>query len=377
MKDFPESWEWLARLWQRRASTPLPDELTNEQAKALLREQFLVRQAARDVSRRVYDLEKAWRRVTRHSRRVNTRRVAIAACTTAVALLSYLLLSPPVAELPGTPSVVITPGTVRAELQLASGEIIPLETHGIDARWREQGIVLENDTASGRLRYEVMAASDEETRFHALHVPRGGEYQLELPDGTRAWINSRSTVRFPTRFGITSRDVYLQGEALFQVARDERLPFRVHAGEQVITVTGTRFNVSAYDDDEVWRATLVEGSVRVEENGQSRVLQPSEQYVLDHSRETRSVVTVDDVLYTSWVEGRFYFKAFMFEELVRKLERWYDFRMIYADESIKYKRFTGHVDKHEPIERALALLEMTTNIQFKVVDRTITARLAK
>jgi ferric-dicitrate binding protein FerR (iron transport regulator) len=275
----------------------------------------------------------------------------------------------------GSPASRIVPGKARAELQLASGETIPLEGHGKDERWRAGGIVLENDTVAGRLKYGVTEKSArDETRYHTLYVPRGGEYQLELPDGTRVWINSKSSVRFPERFGDPAREVYLRGEAYFAVAKREGMPFRVHAGQQVITVTGTSFNASAYEDDEVWRTTLVEGSIRVEENGKTVEVRPSEQYVVERRQGRHRVEAVNSEWYTSWIDGRFYFKAFTFEELVRKLERWYDFRMIYEDEAIKGRRFTGFVNKHEPIERALALLEMTTSIQFHVVDKTITVK---
>ncbi|MDR0766541.1 MAG: FecR domain-containing protein [Odoribacteraceae bacterium] len=377
MENFPEqSWEWLAGLWQRkqqRASAPPdmpPGELTS-----MLREQFLARQAARRGARHVYDIERAWKRVAgRQARRATVRWTGVAAGAAAVLLAAFLLV--PRAGEDRLPAIV--PGTTKAELWLANGEVIPLERHGEDHRWKEKGIVLDNDTASGRLRYDATGSdAGGENRYHTLRVPRGGEYQLDLPDGTRVWINSRSSARFPERFGDSSRDIYLQGEAYFDVARDERVPFRVHTGDQVITVTGTRFNVSAYDDDGVWRATLVEGNIRVEENGNEVTLRPAEQYVLDREQGTRRVERVDAALYTSWVDGRFYFKAFAFEELARKLERWYDFRMIYTDESVKGRRFTGLVNKHEPIEHALSLLEMTTDIQFQVVDKTITVKRAK
>jgi ferric-dicitrate binding protein FerR (iron transport regulator) len=190
-----------------------------------------------------------------------------------------------------------------------------------------------------------------------------------LPDGTRVWLNSCSSLRFPERFDAGGRDVYLQGEAYLVVAPDARSPFRVHAGGEVITVTGTAFNVSAYDDDDTWRATLVEGSIRVGET----VLAPSEQLVIRAG--TRTVTRVESDLYTSWVRGRFNFRAFTFEELARKLERWYDCRVVYADESIRKRRFTGLVNKHEPVERVLGFLEMTTDIEFHVTDKTITVGL--
>ncbi|MDR1274451.1 MAG: FecR domain-containing protein [Odoribacteraceae bacterium] len=369
MEKFPEqSWERLAGSW--RGETP-PLE---ESDRALWEEQFLIRRAALRAGGCVHDVERAWRRhlaARRAARRV-TRWIGYAAALAALILVPYLLAR--VGDAPsGGVSLDIVPGTARAELQLSSGEIVPLDARAAATPWRGRGIVLVNDTAAGRLRYDVTGEDTARApRYHVLNVPRGGEYQLELPDGTMIWINSRSSVRFPERFAADAREVYLQGEAYFVVARDDRAPFRVHAGEQVITVTGTTFNVSAYDDDEIWRATLVEGSVRVSGPGGEVTLSPSTQHVLDRARGTSAVEAVDASLYTSWVHGRFHFRAYAFDELVKKLERWYDFQMIYKDESVKKRRFTGFVDKHEPIERMFSLLEMTTNIQFQVIDKTIT-----
>jgi ferric-dicitrate binding protein FerR (iron transport regulator) len=368
MDNFSEdSWEWLAGAWHREARGT--GEPPVEEARSLLRDQFLIRRAMRRATGHAYDVERAWRKVTGGRRRAYrvVARAAASAAVVAGLLLAYYPRERDVAR----PAIV--PGTARAELRLASGEVVSLEAHGVDDRWQGEGILLENDTSSGRLRYSVTGDdAPAAPRHNTLHVPKGGEYQLELPDGTLVWLNSISSIRFPERFAAASREVYLQGEAYFTVARDDRRPFRVHAGEQVITVTGTSFNVSAYDDDAIWRVTLVEGSIRARDGGREVVLEPSEQYVLDRRTGARSVEVVNSALYTSWVEGRFYFRAFTFDELVKKLERWYDFRMIYTDETIKNRRFTGFVNKHESIERMLTLLEMTTNIQFHVVDKTIT-----
>jgi ferric-dicitrate binding protein FerR (iron transport regulator) len=346
--------------------------MTPEEARQLLRVQFLAGRAIRGTIARGYNIERAWRRVT--GRRRRKARVWWAAA--AAVIIAGLFLSIP-RESDDKPAA-IAPGSAKAELLLSSGEVISLAGHGEDRRWQARGVIIDNDTVAGRLRYESADANNgDASRFHELRVPRGGEYRLDLPDGTRVWLNSLSSARFPERFGEVSRDVYLRGEAYFEVAPDARLPFRVHFGEQVITVAGTRFNVSAYDDDDVWRATLVEGAIRLSGNGQEIDMAPSEQYALDRRAGVGRLERVDATLYISWVEGRFYFRAYAFEELVRKLERWYDFQMIYLDDSVKSKRFTGFVDKHAPIERALSLLEMTTNIAFQITDKTITARSLK
>ncbi|MDR1415407.1 MAG: FecR domain-containing protein [Odoribacteraceae bacterium] len=365
MVHFPEkTWERLVGWWRGGGDPP------GEEDFPLLKEQFLIRRAMRGTGGHAYDVERAWRSVS-GARRRWLLPARVAGCAAVVAAGVWLSVSWP--REPSGGGLDIVPGSAKAEVLLASGEVVPLEAHGARDRWQGDGIVLVNDTASGRLRYDATGEEgDSAPRYHTLQVPQGGEYQLELPDGTVIWVNSRSSVRFPERFPAGAREVFLQGEAYFVVARDDAAPFRVHAGEQVVTVTGTTFNVSAYEDDDIWRATLVEGSVRVSNGGNEVTLSPSTQYVLDRRSGEYVVEEVDSYLYTSWIHGRFHFKAFAFEELVKKLERWYDFRMIYADDSVKRRRFTGFVNKHEPIERMLTLLEMTTNIQFEGNDKTIT-----
>ena len=374
MEKFNTSaWEWLAgiRRRDRREAAP-PPAMTPEEARQLLRAQFIARRAIRGTVARRYNIERAWRRVIGRRR----RKAHLWWSAAAAVIIAGLFLFLP--ENATEKSAAIVPGTAKAELLLSSGEVISLEGHGEDRRWQARGVIIDNDTVVGRLRYESANVDNGgAARYHELRVPRGGEYQLDLPDGTRVWLNSLSSARFPERFGVSSRDIYLSGEAYFEVSPDARLPFRVHAGEQVITVAGTRFNVSAYDDDDVWRATLVEGAIHLSANGQEIDMRPSEQYALDRRAGVGRLERVDASLYISWVDGRFYFRAYAFEELVRKLERWYDFQMIYLDDNVKGKRFTGFVDKHAPIERALSFLEMTTNIAFQVTEKTITARSLK
>ena len=112
-------------------------------------------------------------------------------------------------------------------------------------------------------------------------------------------------------------------------------------------------------------------SPRIAEQGRTVVLKPSEQYTVGRCSGQRKVVSVDAGLYTSWVDGKFYFKAYTFEEIVKKLERWYDFTMVYQDEEVKQMRFTGSINKHSPVTEVLRFLEMTTGIRFKVEGKQI------
>ena len=134
---------------------------------------------------------------------------------------------------------------------------------------------------------------------------------------------------------------------------------------------GTSFNISAYTDDVFWETTLVEGKVIVE-NGKKKIeIKPSEQYSIDNRTGVGVLRQVDTYLYTSWVDGKFYFSAYAFEDIVKKLERWYDFTMSYQDEGIRRMRFSGTINKHRPLDEILNFLEKTTNIHFEVVGKSV------
>ena len=267
---------------------------------------------------------------------------------------------------------VIQPGVSKAELILASGERIILGTQTEIRDIEELGVKITNDTSGGELKYETGSTEDSTiTAYNTLIVPKGGEYMVRLPDGSQVWLNSETTIRFPVRFAAGKREVQLCGEAFFKVCRDTTAPFQVSTENGEITVLGTSFNVSTYREDNYWQTTLVEGSVRIAEQGRTVVLKPSEQYTVDRCSGQRKVASVDAGLYTSWVDGKFYFKAYTFEEIVKKLERWYDFTMVYQDEEVKQMRFTGSINKHSPVTEVLRFLEMTTGIRFKVEGKQI------
>ena len=210
-------------------------------------------------------------------------------------------------------------------------------------------------------------------KYNTLNVPKGGEYSLILPDGSRVWLNSETTLRFPVQFAGGKRVVYLSGEAYFQVKKDTSAAFHVCTKQQKITVLGTTFNVSAYENDRFTETTLIEGKVAVEGGAERVVMKPSEQYILDKRSGVGELKEVETEFYTSWIDGKFYFTSFTFEEIVKKLERWYDFTMIYEEDDIRQMRFSGVINKHRPIEEMLRFLEKTTDIHFKISGKNIVA----
>ncbi len=168
------------------------------------------------------------------------------------------------------------------------------------------------------------------------------------------------------------REVYLSGEAYFEVAKDVSAPFHVYVKGGEVTVLGTSFNISAYKEDVAWQTTLVSGRVQVEADDRMVVMKPTEQYSVDRHTGEGVLKEVDTELYTSWVDGKFYFNAYAFEDIVKKLERWYDFTMNYQDEEIKRMHFSGTINKHRPLNEVLQFLEKTTDIHFEISGKNIT-----
>ena len=165
--------------------------------------------------------------------------------------------------------------------------------------------------------------------------------------------------------------MFLKGEAYFEVARDTSLPFRVEASGMVVEALGTAFNVNAYGDGGCLRAALAEGKVRVTCEGVRGecILEPGEQAVVHEGLLSVEAADLQDV--TAWKEGRFVFTDMPLETIVRQLERWYDVRFDFYDPAAKYYRFTGVTKRHNSLEEVLALLEETTNVQFKIYDSKV------
>lgn len=258
------------------------------------------------------------------------------------------------------------------ELHLANGRtVFPGES--TELREEALGVSMKRDSVNDRLvfRSDSVGVDTFETRYNRLEVPRGSEFTLELPDGSLVRVNSGSVFCFPVRFSPASRTVYLEGEAYFEVSRAGGSPFKVVTRDRSVTVLGTKFNVSSYREDRCWIATLVEGRVLVSDRGSSRELGPSEQYVVDKHLGTVNVHRVDVSIGTSWLLGQYRFKDCRLEDIIKRLERWYDFRTVYQDTVIKNLRFRGVIDKRRTLEKTLGLLEETGAISFEVRGDTV------
>ena len=204
--------------------------------------------------------------------------------------------------------------------------------------------------------------------YNTITVPRGGEYQLILADGTRVWLNAETELKYPVAFTGEVREVMLEGEAYFEVAKNVSRPFVVKAGQLDIKVLGTSFNVKAYPS-ETQQATLVQGKVEVRAENYFRELQPGEQ--LNYSSEGPEIRKVDVKAYTSWKDQRFVFNDDLLEEVIHKIGRWYDVEFILRNPEVREIRFTGNLPKYRELEQVLNKLELTTHIRFVQDGRVI------
>ena len=267
-------------------------------------------------------------------------------------------------------------GRRTAELILASGERVELGGNALNIK-AEDGRRIAADSCK-RLSYreaDVEGVMEEEPVYNTVRVPGGADYAVELADGTIARLNCETELRYPVRFVGKERRVYLDGEAFFEVAKNEEMPFIVETKQMQVEVTGTQFDVKAYAEDETMQATLVEGGVEVCAYGAGSkpvALTPSQQYVLDVQTRQAEVKKVDVQLYTGWVEGMFVFKNQRLEDVMTMLARWYSVDVFYIGESVKDIRLSANLGRYEHIDKILDIIQETNKIGFSRKGNVVT-----
>lgn len=208
---------------------------------------------------------------------------------------------------------------------------------------------------------------------HTLIIPRGGEFRVELADGTVVWLNSESEFTYPVIFNDTTREVSLKGEAYFEVTKDKK-PFKVSVNGVEVKVYGTRFNVNGYDPRQV-QTVLVEGRVGVrslEHASRERMMSPNEMAEVNTETGECVVTEVDASAYVAWKEGYFSFEGESLEQIMEKLGRWYDVEVVFAADEARSQRFSGRVDRSEDFRDVLNLLQRTLLVKFEVDGNKIT-----
>ncbi len=307
-----------------------------------------------------------------HRRRYITKWAAAAVVLAAIGSAYLWFRQPAKQELaaaatsqPAKPDQVL-PGSYKATLTLADASTIDLGS-AQNGSLPQQGNTVLSKPGSGQLEY-TSQGSDKDILYNKITTPRGGQYKVVLPDGSKVWLNAASSLRFPIAFAGDERSVLLTGEAYFEinpqpVPGGKRLPFTVNVNGVKVSVLGTHFDVMAYDDEAAMQATLLEGAVKVSNGDASGLLKPGQQALVQDGKI--KVVSTNAASAASWKDGFFDFNPGSdLPTVMRQISRWYDVDVVYG-KSIPQRKFEGKISRDEKIADLVKILE-TNNIHLKV-----------
>ncbi len=277
-------------------------------------------------------------------------------------------------------SLKIIPGGNNAVLTLSDGSLIILDS-AADGLISNQGTAKVIKLESGKLAYNTVSSGKAASPvYNTISTPRGGQYQVTLPDGTVVWLNSASSVSFPTVFDETARQIKITGEVYLEVAplinnsNQAKIPFVVkiasssgtHVGE--VQVLGTHFNINAYDDEGAVRTTLLEGAVKCINGSNNMILRPGQQANFSGSRiSVKNDIDTDRVI--AWKNGTFLFDSEDIESIMRQISRWYDIKVSYKG-VISKEAFSGIVSRSSDLEQVLKIME-AGGVKFSIEGRKI------
>jgi transmembrane sensor len=269
-----------------------------------------------------------------------------------------------------SPSKDILPGGNKAVLKLGSGQTIVLDNAQVGTVVKV-GDTKINKTRDGLLVYKASESASHNAAysFNTIKTPRGGQYQIILPDGSNVWLNAASSLRFPTRFTGKFREVEITGEAYFEVAKNAAVPFIVKNRRAEIQVLGTHFNVMAYDDESEMETTLLKGAVKIKSKNAVNILKPGQQVAVNESGLQNAPHNVDTDEAVAWKNGMFQFQDAGIEVIMRQVERWYNVKVSYEGK-VTPRQFTGTISRNV---KAPVLLDMLkySGVNFEINDKNI------
>lgn len=266
------------------------------------------------------------------------------------------------------PKNKITPGSNKAILTLSDGSRIDLSNadYGVLAAETDVHIRKTND---GEMVYDFVRDTSITELYNTIETPKGGQFQINLPDGTKVWLNAASSLKLPMVFGANERSVEITGEVYFEVAKHD-VPFRVKTDDQIIEVLGTHFNVNAYPEESAVRTSLLEGSVSISTRSRKVVLKPGEQAVLSRKLGELNVLNIRPEDEVAWKNGYFNFNGESIEAVMNKIARWYDVDVEYHKDFVD-QEYIGTVSRFEDVKKVLKMLELTGTVRFDVKGRRI------
>ena len=334
------------------------------------------------------DFAAMWPGKRKVGRRVLMRYTAFAASLLLVAALVWLVMVHQHRQTTGFPQpevVRIAPGsTNKAVLILANGNSIALDSvhNGQIAQQGLTRIIKGNGAVSlvpmggesGRAKGGEMG-EEAVLSYTTILTPRGGQYRVVLPDGSRVWLNSASSLRFPVAFSGKERAVELTGEGYFEIAANPQMPFvvniRTPSGDGgKVNVLGTHFDIMAYPDEQSINTTLLQGTVAVSQGGQVTTLMPGQQARFDSTYHQLRVKKVDTLQATAWKNGLFEFDHTDLTAIMRQLARWYDIEIVYRTVPDK-SELGGDISKNLELADVLSLLQASGTNHFKIEGKKV------
>ena len=350
----------------------LSENIRNEDIGHLL--EFDVENALRNVKARIaHDQNNGSR-----SERIRGYVLRIAAAATVLVALSFgfwLYKEKPHTEQLSlrVKKMEITPGVSKAILVLSNGAKIDLQAAQTGNIANQAGAVVSKQ-ADGKIDYRNAGSAaiqpGNENELNTLYVPKGGQYQLTLPDGTHVWLNAASSLTYPVAFKGKERRVKLTGEAYFEVAKNPDKPFHVNVGgKQTVEVLGTHFDIKAYDDDSDIRTTLLEGSVKVSCKNSDVIIRPG-QMAINNLKEPLTIRNADLDEVMGWKNGLFVFNDERIEDVLKIAARWYDVDVEYHTDAGQ-KKLRGIVSKYKNITELLDNITITSGIHYKIEGRRV------
>lgn len=270
----------------------------------------------------------------------------------------------------------IAPGGNKAFLTLANGKKISLTDAANGELAKEAGLLIRK-SEDGQLEYTAVnsGARSSAAQYNIIETPRGGKYQINLPDGTKVWLNAVSSLKYPLSFKGKVRAVELKGEGYFEVAKDKTRPFLVKSSGQEVEVLGTHFNICGYADETSVRTTLLEGSVKVKAaegvkggSVQEKILKPGEQSQLQANQIKTVQADLESAM--AWKNGDFVFEGDNLQSIMRQLSRWYDVEVEYQGK-FDHLRFGGYVSRSKNLSSVLNIMSSTGKVHFKIEDKKI------
>ncbi len=269
----------------------------------------------------------------------------------------------------------IPAGYSKAVLKMGNGKIVNLERTKIENLKEIDGTIISSDAKTLRFKVPENVKELPPPVMQEITIPRKGEFNTILPDGTKVWLNSETVLEFPSRFTGKERRLTLKkGEAYFDVAHNAERPFIVTSEKSIVKVYGTSFNISAYEDEVENITTLVEGSIslrhRYDENS-TIMLEPGEQASITSVNRRIKKRKVETDHYTSWTRGEFTFENTNIEAVLKKLSRWYDVDFDFKNDNKRDYHFTGTLKRYENISEILGFIEYTSKLRFSKENNTI------